>query len=180
DCFALVARPGEPVLSLNGSGRSAAQATIDEALRRGLTCIADDDPLAVTIPGAVDAWCNLHSRFGVLGLDDLMEPAARRAEEGYVVAPRVAHDWNLHAERLARHPQTARRFLPNGRAPDAGDVHRQPALAATLRSIGKHGREALYAGPVAEDLVSTLAALGGPHTLADFAVQHSNYANPTS
>ncbi|MDQ2634272.1 MAG: gamma-glutamyltransferase family protein [Pseudomonadota bacterium] len=180
DCFALVARPGEPVLSLNGSGRSAAQATIDEALRRGLTSIADDDPLAVTIPGAVDAWCNLHSRFGVLGLDDLMEPAARRAEEGYVVAPRVAHDWNLHAERLARHPQTARRFLPNGRAPDAGDVHRQPTLAATLRSIGKHGREAFYAGPVAEDMVSTLAALGGSHTLDDFAVQHSNYENPIS
>lgn len=180
DCFALIAKPGEPALSLNGSGRSAKGATIDAAIRRGLTSIGDDDPLAVTIPGAVDAWCNLHSRFGVLGLDELMEPAAKRAEEGYVVAPRVAHDWNLHAKRLARHPETARLFLPHGHSPKPGDVHRQPALAATLRSIGQHGREAFYAGPVAEEMISTLTALGGSHTLDDFAAQHSSYENPIS
>lgn len=180
DCFALIARPGEPVLSLNGSGRSAAGATIDAALRRGLTSITDDDPLAVTVPGAIDAWCDLHSRFGILGLDELMESAARRAEEGYVVAPRVAHDWNVHAGRLARHLETARLFLPDGRSPRPGDLHRQPALARTLRSIGKRGREAFYAGPIAEEMVSTLARSGGPHTLDDFAAQRSNYEDPIS
>ena len=180
DCFAIVAKPGEPALSLNGSGRSAAGATMEAARRRKLSTIVDNDPFAVTIPGAVDAWCSLHAKYGKLEFEELMRPAAMRAEEGYVVAPRVAHDWSLQATRLARHADTAAVFLPDGQPPTTGERHRQPALAATLRSIGRVGRAGFYEGPVADDMVSTLAALGGPQTLDDFAAQRSDYEAPVS
>src|ERR687884_367085 len=114
-------------------GGSAVDATLDFARERGVREIADDSVLAVTVPGAVDAWTRLHADYGKLEFSELMEPAAQRAEEGYPVAPRVAFDWARNAERLRRFPQTAEVFLPGGRAPREGEIHRQPALARTLR-----------------------------------------------
>jgi gamma-glutamyltranspeptidase/glutathione hydrolase len=178
DCFAIVAKPGQAPVTINGSGRSAAGATLALAQQRGLKTIADDDTLAVTIPGAVDAWCRLHADYGRLELAVLLEPAALRAEEGYAVAPRVAQDWQVHADRLARRPATAAVFLPDGRAPRVGEVHRQPALAATLRTIGRQGRAGFYEGAVAQDIVATLNAENGPQTLDDFAAQTSDYLTP--
>jgi gamma-glutamyltranspeptidase / glutathione hydrolase len=180
DCFAILAQPGAEPVMLNGSGRSAAGATLEFAQERGIAMIEDDSPLAVTIPGAVDAWVTLHRDYGRLDFAELMEPAARRAEGGYAVAPRVAFDWGRNAERLRRLPQTAATFLPGGRAPQEGEIHRQPALAATLRELGRKGRAGFYEGPAADDMVETLRGLGGPHGLDDFAAQSSDYAPPIS
>src|SRR6187549_284045 len=61
DCFAIYApASGQPV-AINGSGRAAARADLNWFKQRGLTSIADDSPLAVTVPGAVDAWCKLNA-----------------------------------------------------------------------------------------------------------------------
>ncbi|HZB38180.1 MAG TPA: gamma-glutamyltransferase family protein [Beijerinckiaceae bacterium] len=180
DCFAIVAKPGAEPVTLNGSGRSAAGATIELANAKGVETIEDNSPLAVTVPGAVDAWVTLHRDYGRLDFAELMEPAARRAEEGYPVAPRIAFDWGRNAERLRRLPQTAAAFLPGGRAPQAGEIHRQPALAATLREIGRKGRAGFYEGAAVDDMVATLEGLGGPHTQDDFAAQTSDYEPPIS
>ena len=123
DCFAIVAKPGAEPVTINGSGRSPAGATLDFAAEQGVAEIADNAPLAVTVPGAVDAWCRLHADYGRLDLAEVLEPAARHAKEGYPVAPRVAFDWGRNAERLRRLPATAAAFLPGGRAPREGDVH---------------------------------------------------------
>lgn len=180
DCFAIVARPGDPPVCINGSGRAPAGATIDKAHARRLATIVDDSPFAVTIPGAVDAWCRLHADYGRLPLSEVLEPAARKAEDGFVVAPRVAFDWARHASRLGRHQTTARQFLHGGRAPREGELQGHRALAATLRKIGKHGRSAFYEGEVAADIIETLTPLGGTHTEEDFAAQASNYEVPIS
>ncbi len=180
DCFAIVARPGARPTTINGSGRAPAGATLDFARERGITAIADESPLAVTIPGAVDAWIQLHRDYGKLDLAEVLAPAARRAEEGYPVAPRVAFDWHRNEGRLRRFPETAAAFLPNGKAPAVGDIHRQPALARTLREIGRRGRAAFYEGAVAEEIVTVLNRLGGPHALDDFAAQGSTYEDPIS
>ena len=180
DCFAIVAPPGQPPRTINGSGRSPAAATLDSAASQGITTIEDSSPFAVTIPGAVDAWCQLHRDYGKLDLSRLLEPAARKAEEGYAVAPRVAFDWKRHEARLRYHAPAAAVFLPRGEAPRVGDVHHQPALARTLRAIGKGGRDAFYAGDIALDMVDTLNGLGGVHTLDDFMALRSTYEAPIS
>jgi gamma-glutamyltranspeptidase/glutathione hydrolase len=180
DCFAIVARPGEKPIALNGSGRSPAGASVEAARASGATMIEDDSPFAVTVPGAIDAWCRLHQDYGKLDFAELLEPAAERAESGYPVAPRVAFDWERARARLRRRAETADVFLQGGSAPRIGDLHRQPALAGTLRAIGRKGRAGFYEGAVADDMVETLQGIGGPHTLDDFAAQSSDYADPIS
>jgi len=179
DCFAIVARPGEAPTTINGSGRAPAGATREAAAAQG-EAIEDISAFAVTVPGAIDAWCRLHADYGRLELAALLEPAAKAAEEGYPLAPRVAFDWQRNADRLRRRPETAAAFLPLGEAPREGDVHRQPALARTLRAIGREGRAAFYEGEVAQELVATLKACGGTHTADDFAAQRSDDAPPIS
>jgi gamma-glutamyltranspeptidase/glutathione hydrolase len=131
----------------------------------------------VTIPGAVDAWCTFNREHGTRPLAELLEPAARAAEEGYVVTPRVAADWQRNRAKLLD-PITARLFLPGGRAPEPGDRMANPPLAATLRRIGREGREAFYSGAVMQDILDRLKALGGLHEEEDFAVQRANWVEP--
>jgi len=176
DCFALLAAAGQPTVALNGSGRAASGASLDWFLERGHTAIPDLSPHGVTVPGAVDAWCRLSEDHGRLGLDAVLQPAIRAAEDGYVVTPRAALDWARYADRLS--PEAAAVLLPGGRAPAAGARMNHPPLAGTLRAIARGGRDAFYTGPVAEEIVTVLTARGGVHTPADFAAQRSEYSPP--
>ncbi|MCH9020987.1 MAG: gamma-glutamyltransferase [Proteobacteria bacterium] len=179
DCFVLYAPGGgDAVIAYNGSGRAPQAASADWFLERGIDAI---DPLsahAVTVPGAIDAWTRLIADHGRTSLDQLLQPAIDCAENGYVVHPRVAADWHAAAGKLSRDETAARIFLPGGKSPPAGAVHRQPELAGTLRRIAAEGRDGFYAGPVAEDIVGMLRARGGLHTLDDFAAAAGEYMTP--
>lgn len=169
DCFALYApATGEPVV-FNGSGFAPAAATLDHYLRAGIAKIEDETPDAVTIPGAVDAWCHLIELYGRLDIGRVLAPAITAAEDGFRVTPRTWLDWERGRRRIALTEAGRAAFLPNGRVPQIGDRWSNPALARTLRAIAKNGRRAFYEGPVADELVSVLQQLGGLHTGDDFA-----------
>lgn len=178
DCFCLWKQPGKPVVALNGSGRAPAAATIDWYESQGITSIDDIGPHSVTIPGAVGAWETLLAAHGRKGLDELLQPAIRFAAEGWPVADRTAYDWSLVTEKLRKNGSLA--FLPGGTSPKPGDIFVQPHLADTLRGIAKHGARAFYEGAVAEDIVTTLRARGGLHTMEDFAAgcQAAHFVQP--
>ena len=177
DCFVLYSRQGGLPVALNGSGRAPAKATVDWYVEHGISEIGVQTPHAVTIPGAIDAWCTFNREYGTRPLAELLEPAARAAEEGYLVTPRVAADWHRAQEKL-RDPVSAGLFLPGGRPPKAGDKMRNAPLAATLRRIGREGREAFYDGAVMREIVARLKSLGGLHEEEDFGAQRSNWVEP--
>ena len=52
-----------------------------------------------------------------------------------------------------------------------GEIFRAPGQAEVLRRIARDGRGAFYEGEVAEDMLATLAAMGGVHTAEDFAAR---------
>ncbi len=177
DCFVLYSKKGAPPVALNGSGRAPGKATAEWYADRQIRDIETQTPHAVTVPGAVDAWCELNREYGAKPLSELLEPAAQAAEDGYVVTPRVAWDWSRNAWKL-QDPVTAKLMLPGGRAPVAGDRMKNPALAATLRRIGREGRAAFYEGAVMRDIVGRLQSLGGLHEPGDFAAQRAEWVEP--
>ncbi|WP_425053937.1 gamma-glutamyltransferase family protein [Psychromarinibacter sp. S121] len=180
DCFALIKPAGdERIVALNGSGRAPFGLDAAEMRDRGLTAIPTTGVEAVTIPGAIDAFCKLSDDYGIKGLDEVLAPTIRYAEEGVPVAPRVARDWDESAGLLQGR---ARDFYlcRDGRAPVPGTVFRHPQQAEVLRRIAAEGRAGFYAGEVAEDMVASLNALGGTHTLDDFAGTACLWGDPLS
>ncbi len=181
DCFCLYAPAGGgKVVAVNGSGRSAAAASLDAIEAKGPVPPDNVSPHTVTIPGAVSGWQLLLDTYGTKGFDELLKPAIRYAEEGFPAHPRVAWDWSLQEDKLKRAGN--RLFLPAGHAPRAGDLFVQTALAGTLRAIARGGANAFYEGPVAADMAATLKAAGGVQTEEDFANgrKAAEFAEPIS
>ena len=179
DCFALVKPAGsEEIVALNGSGRAPAGADADALRGAGHRAVPIGGVEAVTVPGAIDAFCRLNERYGRKPLADLLAPAIRYAEEGIPVAPRTAFDWAVAADRL----QGAARdhYLLAGEAPVPGQVFRAPGQAEVLRRIAAEGRAGFYAGEVMEDMLAALGAAKGRHHADDFAAVEATWHEPIS
>ncbi len=179
DCFVLWSPGGsDDVRALNGSGRAAAAASAEPLRAAGHRTVPADSADAVTLPGAIDAFCHLSETVGKLGIDAVLAPAIHYAETGVPVAPRVAFDWARDEKRLQGRGRD--HFLQDGRAPRVGEMFRAPGQADVLGRIAKQGRDGFYTGEVAEDMVASLKAHGGVHTLDDFAATHCNETTPIS
>jgi gamma-glutamyltranspeptidase/glutathione hydrolase len=138
DCFALIQPRGDgKIVAYNGSGRAPKAAEASWYLERNIRAIPLTSAHAVSIPGAIDAWVTILRYHGKFGLDTLLQPAIKAAEEGYVVAPRIAFDWHNQFAKLKKGTNTERYLLPHGRPPVAGDVIKQPELGRTLRAVAK-------------------------------------------
>ncbi|MEL6299975.1 MAG: gamma-glutamyltransferase family protein [Pseudomonadota bacterium] len=180
DCFAMLAKPDGELVALNAAGRAAAYATPDALAAAGVAEIEISSPHAVTIPGAIDGWARLLTDHGTWSMARCLQAAVGYARDGFVVAPRVASDWATLVEKLSIHQGARQHLLFDGKAPEVGQIVRFPALADTLQAIADGGRDAFYTGALADDMVTTLQALGGGHTQADFAAQASSYVTPIS
>lgn len=171
DCFALVSDPRQnnQVTAYSGAGRAPAATDVDALRAAGLTSIPGFHPAAVTIPASIATWVELAENVGRFPLERALRPAAALARDGFRVAPRVASDWAKLEAKLRQHPHARQQLLKNDAAPKAGDRMTLPQLANTFDAVADGGLDAFYSGWVADDLVATLNALGGVHTLEDFA-----------
>ncbi len=125
--------------------------------------------LAVAVPGALLGWCTALARFGRFSVADVVAPAIRLAEHGFVVTPYLQDCAADTAADLAGDPGLARRFLPDGAPIRAGTRLVQGDYAGTLREIARDGAPALYGGPLGAALVETLAPRGGLVDAGDLA-----------
>jgi gamma-glutamyltranspeptidase/glutathione hydrolase len=179
DCFVLIKPAGsEDIIALNGSGRAPTGLSAADMRAKGLTAVPVQGIEAVTLPGAIDAFCRLNADYGLKPLAEVLAPAILYAEDGIPVAPRVAFDW---ADDLPCLKGAARDFYSlGGKAPQVGQVFRAPGQAEVLRRIASEGRAGFYDGEVAEDMIASLRALGGSHTLDDLAATACDYTTPIS
>ncbi|MCP9480898.1 gamma-glutamyltransferase family protein [Shimia sp. CNT1-13L.2] len=179
DCFVLFTPPGSnDIKAFNGSGRAPAKASAADLRARGETTVPLMGPEAVTIPGAIDAFCQLSEAHGKLGLEAILAPSIHYAEEGVPVAPRVAFDWN--AAEATLQGAARQHYLIDGKVPQIGQMFRSPGQAEVLRRIAAKGRDAFYEGEIAEDMIAALNALGGVQTAGDFAATKGMETTPVS
>jgi gamma-glutamyltranspeptidase/glutathione hydrolase len=165
---------------LNASGRSPHRATRQLFAEKNLPEIPLFGPLSWSVPGCVDGWEQLRSRFGSWQLADLLEPSIRYAEIGFPVTQVIAGQWNNSEGLLRQSPDAARTYLPQGRSPRAGDVFTNPSLALAYRAIAAGGSEAFYKGTIAREIVTFSEEQGGLFNLEDFADHTSTWVDPVS
>ena len=170
----------QKLYGLNASGRSPYGISRDALLKKGLKYIPGEGVLSWSVPGCVDGWEQLRSRFGTLKLSQLLAPAIQYAEEGFPVSEIIAGYWKA-GERIApRYPDAAATYYPHGRAPRTGEMFRNPNLAASLRAISEGGRDAYYRGPIARQIVAASEAHGGYFSMKDFEDHTSDWVDPVS
>jgi gamma-glutamyltranspeptidase/glutathione hydrolase len=181
DLFAIVyeARTGK-LYGLNSSGWSPAGLTPAFLHAKGITEMPQNGIHSVTVPGAVDGWDKLLTKFGRLKFADVLAPAIENAEQGFAVGEVVSVFWHDSEKTLKADDATAKTYLINGRAPAVGEIFKNPDLAWTYRQIAAHGRDAFYKGEVAQKIVSTSRLHGGTMTAADLAGFNGEWVDPIS
>lgn len=168
------------IYGVNGSGRCPENLTLEALRARGMDGIPTRGLPSVTVPGAIDAFAEVLERHGKLSFAKVLEPAIHYASEGFPVSEIIATQWQINAPLLAQYPSSAGTYLPDGKAPRAGDVHHQPNLAKTLKLLAAEGREAFYQGDIARRIVAFSQENGGFFTLADFANHTTTWVEPIS
>jgi gamma-glutamyltranspeptidase / glutathione hydrolase len=181
DMFAIVymAKTRE-LAGLNGSGRSGYAASIDFFTKQGMKAIPTTGVYSISVPGAVDGWETLLKKYGTMSLAQVLQPAIEHAAKGFPVSEIIAADWEHSIPKLQAHPDTARTYLRDGRAPKVGEIFIQRNLATTLQKIAGGGGDAFYRGDIAQEIVSSLQKLGGQLTTKDFADHRSTWVKPVS
>lgn len=179
DMFVLLKPAGEErVVALNASGRAPIGLSAQKMRKDGYKAIPLGDVEAITMPGAIDGMCRLSKDWGRKGLDAVLAPAIQYAENGVPAAPRTTDDWRKTAPRLQG---VARKYYLSNDAPlRLGQRFRHPEQANVLRRIAAEGRAGFYEGDVAEDMITSLQAMGGSHTMEDFAATKCEYTEPVA
>ncbi len=188
DLFAIVYSAKENKLyGLNGSGRSPMGLSYEEMkaelTRLKRSAIPPVGLLPISVPGCVDAWAELHKKFGKLKLSEDLAPAIRYAEEGFPVTELISYSWSF-GPRLYQDLPGA--FLETytldgkGRTPAKGDIFKNPALANTLRLIGENGRDVFYKGAIADKIDEFMQANGGYLRKVDLEQHTSTWVEPVS
>jgi gamma-glutamyltranspeptidase/glutathione hydrolase len=171
DAFAIV-WDGEHLHGLNASGRSPAAWTPEYFGGNGVPILGWN---AVTVPGAVSAWTELHAKFGKLAFERLFEPAISYGRNGFLVSPTVAEQWASQVPLFEHQPGFAQAFLPGGRAPKPGERFSLPDHAATLETIAATNGEAFYRGPLAAKLAAHAQDNGGAMRASDLAAHRADW-----
>ena len=187
DCYAMIWDPKlSKVVGMAGSGRSPGSLSLETVRQRAVNGVIPKlGAVSVSTPGALDAWWTLHQRYGRLKWEELFQPAIALCEEG-VPVPQIIGFYikrNLAAflrpgsgvEETANAVHT---FAPTGKAPNEGDVFRNPDLGHTYRMIAEGGRDAFYDGPIAKTIDAYFKRIGGWLSASDLRDQHAEWNEP--
>jgi gamma-glutamyltranspeptidase/glutathione hydrolase len=179
DLFAIVYdAKTKRLYGLNASGWAPKTISVAALKEKGLTQMRTVD--LVTVPGTVAGWDTLHQRWGKLSMAEELAPAIALAERGIAVTETDADNWKIYGTPFLNDPEFARVFLPAGKAPVAGQLFRNPELAATLRLIGEHGRDGFYKGQTANAILKLERELGGFMEANDLTEFQPEWIDPVS
>ena len=165
---------------LNASGRSPYKATREYFKSQKLKEIPEHGPLSWSVPGCVSGWGELHRKFGKLPLAEILQPTIDYANDGFPVTEVIAGYWAKSKKNLSKLPDAIATYYPDGKAPKAGDVFKNPNLAKVYEMIGREGPQAFYTGKVAKKIVAYSDQVGGLFSLKDFTDHTATWVDPVS
>jgi gamma-glutamyltranspeptidase / glutathione hydrolase len=188
------------VIGVNALGVAPTGATVEFFRERGHDLVPEHGPLAAVTPGTPGGIIAMVAEYGRLSLAQVLEPAIRMAD-GYPIEAQTANSIERNKDRLKEWPYSRAVMLPHlgeeREAPHAGEIFRQPDLAATLRKLVEAEREALdrgldrkaaiyaahdrfYRGDIADEIVRSVQEQGGLITHEDLAGWNVGFEEPVS
>ncbi len=192
------------VIGVNALGVAPTGATPEFFRERGMEFPPEYGPLAAVTPGTPGGLCVMLAEFGTLTLEDVLKPAIELAD-GYPIERQAAEAMERTRAEIEQWPASQRVFLPHlnpddpsqRAAPQAGELFRQPELAATLRRLVEAEQEArargldrkaairaaydrFYRGDIAQELVRGTQEAGGLITSEDLANWRVKLEEPVS
>jgi gamma-glutamyltranspeptidase / glutathione hydrolase len=192
------------VIGVNALGVAPTGATVEFYRSRGMQYPPEYGPLAAVTPGTPGGLMAMLGEYGTMSLAQVLAPAIQMAD-GYPIEKQAADAIERQRRHIEQWPDSKRVFLPNldaanpakRAAPHAGDIFRQPELAATLRRVVEAERQALaagrdrkaairaaydrfYRGDIAQEIVRSTRAQGGLFTLEDFDRWRVKFEEPVS
>ncbi len=112
---------------------------------------------SVGVPGTVRLMEMIHNRHGKLPWDGLFGKAARLADEGFAVSPRLAALISYDRERLFSQPSTRSYFFDETGEPlKEGHQIKNIDYGEAMRSIAQAGPDAFYTGAISDAIVNTV------------------------
>lgn len=180
---------GEMVLYVEGMEKPAAiefLTRVPEAAALSNAALSEDGrlpvdgPILANVPGTVagmwKAWSDYGS--GDVEWSDLLQPAIRSAEEGFVLDEAFTTTLDVERERFLKYESSKALFFPDGEPLKPGDTLRNPDLAWTLKQIAAHGADAFYSGAIAERMVADLRGKGNVITRSDLSRYFASTREP--
>ena len=183
------------VYSINAEGTAPKLATIEWYKKNADGKIpASDSLLSASLPGVVDAWYTLLSRWGTMTFEQVLDPAIELAEKGFPISDSLARTIRT-SRKIRKYPTTVKLFHLDQREPEAGDIWRNPDLAATLRKLVqaekaaaaqgrlealRAARDRFYKGDIARAMGDFSEKNGGLYRYEDFAAYHAEVEDPVS
>lgn len=121
------------------------------------------------VPGTMAGFDLAFKKYGSgkVKWEELVEPARKLAEDGYVLSYRLANLFKAYKANLSKYPESNRIFLNNGKYFEEGDRLVQRDLAQTLGRIQSQGATEFYTGKTAELIAADMKANNGLITLDD-------------
>ena len=182
-------------LSINAEPRAPKLATIEWYEKNSDSKIPNSDGLlSGGLPGVVDAWYILLDRWGTLSFEQVLQPAIDLAENGFPLSEGRAR-MIAGSQKILKYPSTMKIYKPNGEAPEAGEIFRNPDLARTLKKLveaekenevkGRHealkaARDRFYKGDIAREMAAFSEANGGLFRYEDFVEYTAKVETPVS
>ncbi|KAI9889424.1 MAG: hypothetical protein M1814_005287 [Vezdaea aestivalis] len=163
------------VRGLNASGRTPNGCSLDRV--RNALGLKDGDfgtvsmysPLAVTVPGSAAGLIDTLTKFGnkKVSTEEIFRPAIDLAEQGFPVSELASTFWHASERQIRAASSNFREILKDDtnaksgvRAPNPGEIMKNPALANTFRLLAQHGKKGFYEGKVAKEIVKVVQDRG--------------------
>jgi len=181
DLFAIIwSAKDKKLYGLNGSGRSPAKLNLKYFTDRDMDRIPPYGPLPVSVPGCVDAWFQMHDKFGKMEMEQVLAPAIKYAREGFPVTELIGYYLTLSSNRFKDYPNFSNTYMNNGEPLKKGDIFKNPFLGDTYEKIAKGGRDAFYKGEIAQTIANFIQSQEGLLSTKDLSNHKSEWVEPIS
>jgi gamma-glutamyltranspeptidase/glutathione hydrolase len=115
-----------------------------------------------------------------MAMTDILAPAVDYCRNGFPLSELIAYYWQRNARFLQKYDGFAEVFMPDGKAPQKGEMFKNPLLANTLEKIGREGRDVFYRGTIAQTISDYIEEQGGFLSFEDMATHQSEWVEPVS